>query len=47
MQPEAGVPGAEGVFQSGIQYMHSHGKKRLNGERVRQEVGGRLGLRPA
>ena len=28
------MPGAEGLFQRGIQYMHSHGKKRLNGEPV-------------
>jgi hypothetical protein len=34
MRPEAGVPSAEGLFQRGIQYMHSHSEKRLNGEPV-------------
>jgi hypothetical protein len=28
------VPGTEGLFEGGIQYMHSQGKKRLNGEQV-------------
>ena len=34
MQPEAGVPDAKGLFQGCIQYMHSQGRKRLNGEPV-------------
>jgi hypothetical protein len=38
MRPEARVPGTEGLFQGGIQYMHTHGKKRLNGEVVRAHL---------